>query len=212
MIREVCKMVREILLQTLDGVWPMLFIFVTILASIRIVYLVIHHEKIILYKELLMLLFVVYILCLFEIVTFQDVNFGQSNFVPFREILRYKSFNTLFLKNVVGNVVMFLPYGFFAAYYLKTKKPLVILLLATIASFAIEATQLFIGRVFDIDDIILNVAGGLFGFLLYVIFDEVVKHLPKALKKPIVSNIIVIVLFVLLILYLFYTLGGGLTL
>ena len=49
----------------LEGVWPMLFIVLTIAISLRIAYLIISKPKFELYKELLMLLFIVYILCLF---------------------------------------------------------------------------------------------------------------------------------------------------
>src|SRR5699024_1806752 len=109
------------------------------------------------------LLFIIYVLCLFYVVTFQDVSWSTSNFTPFSEMFRYEIGSRLFIKNVLGNVILFLPYGFFAAYYLKLKKPWSILGLSILVSLTIETTQLLIGRVFDIDDIILNTIGGLFG-------------------------------------------------
>ena len=41
-----------------------------------------------------------------------------------------------------------------------------------IVSIIIELIQLKIGRAFDVDDIILNIAGGLLGYFLYRIVDE----------------------------------------
>ena len=87
---------------------------------------------------------------LFHIVTFQDVTWSTSNFTPFKEIFRYTFGSRAFYKNVVGNMIMFMPYGFVS--YFISLKPYLILLLSLIVSITIETTQL-IGRVFDIDDI-----------------------------------------------------------
>ena len=45
--------------------WPMLFISLVILVSLRISYLIKHKEEFILYKEVFLLIFILYILCLF---------------------------------------------------------------------------------------------------------------------------------------------------
>ena len=39
-----------------------------------------------------------------------------------------------------------------------------------LVSISIETTQLLIGRIFDIDDIILNIIGGMLGYLIYKTF------------------------------------------
>lgn len=39
------------------------------------------------------------------------------------------------------------------------------------ASVTVETTQLLIGRVFDIDDIILNIIGGIVGYGIYRLID-----------------------------------------
>ncbi len=70
---------------------------------------------------------------------------------------------------------MFIPYGFFSSYFLKEKNGIIIFLLTTILSFSIEYIQLQIGRVFDIDDIILNVIGGLIGYGIYMCFYKIKK-------------------------------------
>ena len=74
---------------------------------------------------------------------------------------------------------MFLPFGFFASYYLKTEKLTLPIVLTLVASISIEIVQMCIGRVFDVDDIILNILGGTVGFYLYIIFYKMVGKLPK---------------------------------
>ena len=83
------------LTSTIQGVvnftWPMLIISIIIMVSVRATYLIKNHAKITLYKEILMLVFAIYILCLFQVVTFQDnVIATENNFIPFKEILRYQ--------------------------------------------------------------------------------------------------------------------------
>ncbi len=77
---------NELVLNILKNSWPMIFIFATILVSIRLVYIFKNKEVFIFYKEVLTLFFVIYILCLFHVVTFQDVSWSTSNFVPFKEM------------------------------------------------------------------------------------------------------------------------------
>ena len=168
----------------------------------RVLYLIKNKKPIIIYKELLALMFIIYVLCLFYVVTFQDVSWSTSNFTPLKEMFRYEFGSRLFIKNVIGNMLLFMPYGFFAAYYLKLKKPYSIIGLSLLVSVTIETTQLLIGRVFDIDDIILNICGGVFGFYIYLLLDKVNKKLPAVLKKPIIYNIIMICLLALGIAYL----------
>ena len=59
-------------------------------------------------------------------------------------------------------------------------------LLTLLTSLSIETTQSMIGRVFDIDDIILNLLGGIMGHYLYRFLDNIKSHLPVFLKKIII--------------------------
>ena len=96
---------------------------------------------------------------LFYIVTFQDVSWSGSNFIPFKEMFRYEIGSKSFIKNILGNVLLFIPYGIAIAYYVKTKKIRYSIILGLILSLTIEITQFSVGRVFDVDDIILNLIG-----------------------------------------------------
>ena len=187
--------------------WPIVLISLVILVSTRITYLIKTKEKFVLYKELLMLCFVVYILCLFQVVTFQDdAPWASNNFIPFREIMRYNITSRLFLKNVLGNMIMFLPFGFFISYYLKAEKVTLPLLLTLIASIAIETVQMIIGRVFDVDDLILNLIGGIFGYLIYKILAIIGEKYPKIFHRELFLNIFVFLGVSLLIFGLFLVL------
>lgn len=191
--------IRDIALNMLDATWPMLVISCLVATVLRITYLVTNGKKFVLYEELLKLFFIIYILCLFQIVTAQDVSFGGVNIIPFKEIFRYEAGTYLFYKNILGNVLLFLPFGFFVGYFIKVKNVSVMLLLTFIVSLSIETIQLSIGRVFDVDDVILNVLGGLIGFILYKVLN---KAIPDKLKKNWILNIIIIILIILVVRFL----------
>lgn len=189
--------------------WPMIFIFTTVIVTIRLVYLKVHKQKFTLYKELFMLAFLIYVMLLFYVVTFQDVNYGTNNFIPFKEILRYEVGSKLFIKNILGNIILFIPYGLFVSYILKTRKPTPILIITLITSSVIEYTQMKIGRTFDIDDIILNIVGGFAGYLIYIITDTLESHLPSFFSSDTFKNVLIIVMFILIIvIYTNYNLWG----
>lgn len=189
------------LTNTIQGVvnftWPTVIISVVVLVSFRICYLAKNRQQLVLYKELLGLSFVIYALCLFQVVTFQDnVSWSTNNFIPFREMLRYNIGSNLFVKNVLGNMLMFLPYGFFISYYLKNKKPWLTLILTVIASFAIELVQMVIGRVFDIDDILLNLLGGYLGYLMYYCLGKLYDRLPSVFKSEKCLNVVAAIILI----------------
>lgn len=194
-------MIKDTLVYAINGIWPMILIFSVIFSSIRVVYLIHNRRKIILYEELLSLIFVIYVMILFYLVTFQDNNYGFSNYVPFKEMFRYEFGTRLFYKNIIGNILLFLPFGLFVSSYIKRIKLRTILILTLISSLSIEFTQMMIGRVFDIDDIILNVVGGILGFLLYKLLHSISKRIPGTLKNNLFLNIVVILFIVFCIIY-----------
>lgn len=192
----------------LANIWPMVLIITVILSTLRIATIIKTKEKFYFYEEIFKLGFIVYIIGLFYVVTFQDVSWSTSNIVPFREIFRYELFSEMFFKNVIGNMMMFIPYGFFISYFLKADKKLLVLGLSLITSFAIEITQLIIGRVFDVDDILLNLLGGLLGYLLYRLINKIKNKLPKFLKNELFYNIFVIIIVGCICIYIYNILGG----
>jgi len=207
MYGEILNSIDANLTDVLHQAWPMLFISVILISSVRIAHLYNKKEEFVLHKELLLLSFVVYILCLFRIVTYQDITtLGGNNFIPFKEILRYEFGARLFVKNIIGNVLLFVPYGFFTALYVDIKKSRSAFFLVLLASFAIEFTQLGIGRVFDVDDIILNVLGGMIGFYIFRILDKISDRLPKVFKSKLALDMLSILVFGVIITYVIWRL------
>jgi len=193
-------LIRNTILNIFEDIWPMILIFSVILISLRIAYLYKNKKEFIFYKEVLSFGFILYVICLFRVVTFQDVSWSTSNFMPFKEMFRYDFASKLFFKNVIGNMIMFIPYGFFISYVLKCDKPIIPVFLTFIVSLTIEFTQILIGRVFDIDDIILNIIGGFVGFILFYFVNKF--KFKGLLQKTIFYNIIIVLILILIMLYL----------
>lgn len=193
-------MIKQTFMEVLPDVWPMLIIITVIISSLRIAYLITRHKKFLLHKEIIYLLAIIYILCLFHVVTFQDINYGESNFVPFKEIFRYSFGSRKFIRNVLGNIILFIPFGFLSSYLLKNRHLSVVTILTLIASGTIETVQYYIGRVFDIDDIILNLIGGIVGFLIFIGLDAI-RNKVKLLKNDTVLDILIIIILVLVMVY-----------
>lgn len=202
-------MVRHAILDTFKYSWPIFVIILIIIISFYIVDSIINKKKIIFYKDILKLSFICYILCLFYIVSFDDVDWSTSNFELFKEISRYNFGSRLFAKNVLNNVLMFIPYGFFVNYFLQSKNIKPILFLSVIVSLTIEITQLLIGRVFDIDDILLNVLGAIIGYIIYKLLLLFKKILPPFLKSDWFYNIISVLVIIMFILYIFNVFNLG---
>ena len=194
-------MFTDIFLQLVHSVWPMIFIFTIIIVSIRLVYIFNNKENFVLHKELLMLCFIIYILLLYYIVTFQDNNYGTNNFVPFREIYRYDVNSRLFLKNVIGNVLLFVPFGILVTYYVKNDKVYQTLFLSILVSCSIEFAQSVIGRTADIDDVILNTIGGIIGYIIFKFGGKLVDKLPRFMKSQVFLDVLCLVI-ILFIIYL----------
>lgn len=103
---------------------------------------------------------------------------GGINLVPIRrswELLCYYIRNdlwTAFWVNFPGNIVMFMPIGFFAALLMDKPCWWKSLVLSAALSLLIEVFQLFVSRGTDIDDLILNALGGLVGHLCFLAFQR----------------------------------------
>lgn len=194
---------KKLFVNLFPNMLPMVIIICVIVISLRICYLLKSRHKVNYFEEILSLIFIIYILCLFQVVSYQDINYGSNNFVPFAEITRYQFGSPKFLKNVLGNIILFIPYGFFTTHYLKNNKVSLTIFLTLIVSLTIETVQYYIGRVFDIDDIILNVCGGILGFYIYRVLEKLKLKLSKLVKGEGIFNFIILVIIVLIIIYSF---------
>ena len=147
---------------------------------IRLIYL--RNRKINIKRELLLLIFMSIIImllsqtiiCEFYLDNGVHIKEGihNNNFIPFKIFydsyishVKYGNY-TYFIISLLGNIVLFIPYGFLLPSLYKIKGKYVVLLGLSLSLF-IELFQLFLPRWTDIDDIILNTFGTFIGYLLY---------------------------------------------
>lgn len=126
-----------------------------------------------------------------EILQSDNPNGMGNNFIPLHSIvhtinsgvpLKIKMFQLL------GNLILLSPFlAYLGLFREKMRKLLNILFVSTIVSLSIEALQFLIGHIvgynyrsIDIDDVLLNIVGGLIGFVLCQMF---IKMFPKLVKE-----------------------------
>lgn len=140
------------------------------------------------FLNLLLFLSILFIISL----TLFPIKFGYKfkgfeifNIIPFRIVLKmlfeYPFWE--FLYNVLGNIVLFVPFGFFI--YIKYNKNKSNALLAIfIMTLSIEFIQGFIPyRFCEIDDIILNTFGGYIGITIYNLLELKFNNTKKVQTK-----------------------------
>ena len=94
---------------------------------------------------------------------------ASDNYAPFAEINRSLADGSLrSLAQIAGNALLFVPFGILVPLAFPRLSIVTAVLAAAAASAVVELVQLthIAGRMFDIDDVILNVSGALFGGLL----------------------------------------------
>ena len=183
---------------------PMVILFSLVAILLRVVISLYNHEKINIFNDFKMLMYIIYLFVLFQLVTTIDFKSFSNNFTPFKEIMRYEFSSPLFIRNVIGNIIIFIPFGYLVSdiIYMNTKHKniIIVLLFVALTSLGIETTQMYIGRSFDIDDIILNFVGGLFGYIVFLIIKSIFKEdsvLSKIVKALIMLAFIITVSFLI---------------
>ena len=185
------NMVQELIMKILNNIWPMLVVFIVAIGTIRFFYLQTHREKFCLHKEFSYLFAIIYIWLLFEILTMAELNSsGGINLTPFSEILRYEFGSKMFNYSVFGNILIFMPFGYLIGKYVNPKKIWPVLITTLLTSAKIEF-------------ILLNLVGGIAGYLLYIGLTAINRHLPDIFKSDLFYNIIWIVVLVLCGIYIF---------
>ena len=138
--------------------------------------------------------FLIYLLFLVYFLFFSDF-FGRGshlrqdyayNLVPLKEIRRFIVYRKVvglesFLLNIVGNIAGFMPFGFFLPVISRRSRRFFnTVLLSFLFSLTIETIQLvFKVGSFDVDDMILNTAGGILGYTMY----KIVQHIRVRRKR-----------------------------
>ncbi len=132
-------------------------------------------------------LFIFYLILLIYFLFFAE-NFGRVsgdreyayNLELFKEIKRFWNYrkelgSLAVFTNIAGNIICFLPFGAILPVLNRRNASILRIALYTFEfSFLVECAQL-ISRVgsFDVDDILLNTAGGILGYLIYALCNAV---------------------------------------
>lgn len=204
-------------------------------------YNVVKNKRINITREIILFIFFVYFLFLLLLTIFKGgrIEFsnqfnsfmyrehgllGIINIVPIKETI-----NTFMhsetgmrnsLRNLIGNILVFMPLGFFIPLLFdKFNNLKKVLKVGCLSSLAIELSQLFVGsNVCDIDDVIYNTLGALAGFICYKTFETIIKKVNlknkldkirdfetnNILKKTIKGISIVIIVSLVSYVYAFY--------
>ena len=204
-------------------------------------YNVVKNKRINIAREIILFIFFVYFLFLLLLTIFKGgrIEFsnqfnsfmyrehgllGIINIVPIKETI-----NTFMhsetgmrnsLRNLIGNILVFMPLGFFIPLLFdKFNNLKKVLKVGCLSSLAIELSQLFVGsNVCDIDDVIYNTLGALAGFICYKTFETIIKKVNlknkldkirdfetnNILKKTIKGISIVIIVSLFSYVYAFY--------
>ncbi len=101
---------------------------------------------------------------------------GSVSLIPFQGIIDITSdgVSEFSLVNVLGNICMFVPIGFFIPLLWRQRGWKVVLYGFCLSAF-IEFCQLFLIRATDIDDLILNTLGTAAGLFIYSLFSVIVR-------------------------------------
>lgn len=163
---------------------PYMVIAIPIYLVIRFIVVKNIKEKINWYHEIGLFLFILFIVGLASQTIIPKLEFGMSglsivkigrhgiNLIPFKVI--FETYNEVFVNgylnyfiiNFLGNIIMFMPIGFFIPllWNVSNKK---VIAIGLCSSLFIEICQLFLARGTDIDDLILNLIGAILGLLVY---------------------------------------------
>lgn len=77
------------------------------------------------------------------------------------------------IRQIIYNIFLFIPYGLLLpAAVEKLRKCSRIIIVVMITTISIEVIQYFIGRSADIDDIIMNLLGGILGYCLFLMLNK----------------------------------------
>lgn len=97
---------------------------------------------------------------------------GQYNLLPLKTIINFimhfNSYNLdIFLYNILGNIIVFIPLGLLISCILRRKKNAIIVMIISLVFILCAETMQLVLRVgvFDVDDIILNLLGSYIGYI-----------------------------------------------
>lgn len=115
-----------------------------------------------------------------------DVRMDEINFIPFVGMLDIlREGDTFYIVvNLLGNLVMFLPLGFLLPLLCpRLRRFWKVSLWGLGTSLLIECSQLFLSRGTDMDDLILNTAGAMLGYVFFLLLCRLFPSFPGKVTK-----------------------------
>jgi glycopeptide antibiotics resistance protein len=118
-------------------------------------------------------LFATILLGLYDCITFRPAQ-QTMNIIPFDWVREPWDMGiSKMITQLISNIIMFVPIGFFIPIvFAKARSFLKTALWVFVFTFIIEAFQYFTGRSSDIDDIILNLLGGILGYAIFAVLSH----------------------------------------
>ncbi len=156
---------------------------------------------------ILIVVFCAYTLLMFKILFFKNItpfelfDFDREinrtvSLVPFATIINYYENVNIYIAilNVVGNVVIFVPFGVYLALYSEKSSFGKLFSSVFLTSLLVEVIQfIFCIGIMDIDDLILNTLGGVLGIVAILVLNKLFKD-----REKIKSLVIILVLIMFL--------------
>lgn len=141
------------------------------------------------YRILGKILFVLYIIFVFYFLLVSEL-YGRTgemqeyhyNLVLFKEIKRFWNYREQLgmfatVTNLVGNVLIFLPFGFFMPMASRHRSFLNTSFYSLALSLIVEVSQLFLKvGCFDVDDLLLNTIGGMLGYITFTVCNVIRRN------------------------------------
>lgn len=120
--------------------------------------------------------------------TVEEYRYNLELFREIRRFITYREQLGMFavFANLLGNILIFVPYGFFISMAAERRGFFKTLFFSFGLSLCVELVQLAtrVGS-FDVDDILLNTIGGIFGYILFAICNVIRRryHVRKRKKR-----------------------------
>lgn len=129
-------------------------------------------------------LLVTYIIILLRVTGLAGATWQYSGSISYNMIPFTKENLTLMFLNVL----LFIPFGFLLPATFKNMRKLRVFIISVLSTIlAIEMLQVFfIGRFFDVDDIIFNLIGSIIGYSLFIVGNKTIKW--STCKNYIISS------------------------
>ncbi len=164
-------------------------------------------SKLTLENILLISIYIIYFIFMAEILLFKNVRpseiFGsdrdisrQLAIMPFQSIMKYYNSGNIWasILNVIGNIVVFIPFGIYLMLYTKKNTSVKATTTVFFTSLSVEVIQFVLDiGIADVDDIILNVIGGIVGVLGYKFLKLIFKQ-DKKVKTTLIFLVVVTIL------------------